>query len=871
MNRKRNRTNGFEKWGGYMEAKKTKLEKQFTEKAAGDSNHVKSQIFKGISIFVNGYTLPSANELNRIMMENGGVYHNYHRPNITTHIIASNLPTAKLKLLKQFKIVKPEWISDSIKEGKLLNYEDYLLFIDQPNQPKIDFPVRAKNASEPTFLSEFYNNSRLHLISTMATTFKHLVNDTRKRNQTDYPGRQRLKKWIEQNGVKDMLSHDSELDSGKTVMHIDMDCFFVSAGLVERPELRGLPVAVTHAKGNLSKKREGVDLGAEFGLYVKRWRGDDNENGEEDEEVQEIKPRSTKRDGINETDSMAEIACCSYEARKVGIKNGMLVGKALKMCPTLKLIPYNFEQYKRVAHTLYSHIMNDYTLDVEAVSCDELYLDCSNILETTKASPFELATFLRKEIKEKTQCPCSTGIGSNCLLARLATKKAKPDGQFYLEPGNIMDFMRNIDISDVPGVGRTLGHKLSTFGISTCGELSALSLQTLQSEFGNKTGLSLYKHCRGEDDRKLNYDYKPKSVSAEVNYGIRFKNKEESENFVRQLCDEVEKRLDDIEMNGKTVTLKLMIRNVEAPKESAKFLGHGFCDNITKSNSLTKSTSNSIIIFQVVNKIMNQLNIDPSELRGIGIQMNKLESRNVTGAGRIEHFISNMKSDTKRNNIPPNENTDNDKIISTKVSEPRSLQSSSTDGCNKPKSVIDFFKPKEELNSRKHIKTSNSKSNIPHESLVNIRMSQVDPSFLDALPTDLRREIENELKANKNQNSLFDENENSSTMEVTMTEESSKLYQHVQIDQMKEFIEEWVVTENEPKTCDNIMVSKYLCNLVRDTKTEDAYEIIRKLYRLIKNKDHLAWKQSYFDVLKDVQETMLNLYNAKMKVETTFT
>jgi len=228
---------------------------------------------------------------------------------------------------------------------------------------------------------------------------------------------------------------------------------------------------------------------------------------------------------------------------------------------------------------------------------------------------------------------------------------------------------------------------------------------------------------------------------------------------------------------------------------------------------------------------MNQLNIDPSELRGIGIQMNKLESRNVTGAGRIEHFISNMKSDTKRNNISPNENTDNDKIISTKVSEPRSLQSSSTDGCNKPKSVIDFFKPKEELNFRKHIKTSNSKSNIPHESLVNIRMSQVDPSFLDALPADLRREIENELKANENQNSLFDENENSSTMEVTMTEESSKLYQHVQIDQMKEFIEEWVVTENEPKTCDNIMVSKYLCNLVRDTKTEDAYEIIRKLYR----------------------------------------
>lgn len=868
MKRNRNKTNGFEKWGGYMEAKKTKLEQQFTEKAADDSNHVKSQIFKDISIFVNGYTLPSANELKRIMMENGGVYHHYHRPNITTHIIASNLPTAKLKLLKQFKIVKPEWISDSLKDGKLLNYENYLLFIDKPNQPKIDFPVRAKNASEPTFLSEFYNNSRLHLISTMATTFKRLVNDTRKQNQTDYPGRQRLKNWIELNGVKNMLFNDSELDNDKIIMHIDMDCFFVSAGLVERPELRGLPVAVTHAKGNLSKQREGVDRGTEFNLYVKRWKGDDDENDEE--ETHEIRPRSTKRDGINETDSMAEIACCSYEARKVGIKNGMLVGQALKMCPALKLIPYNFEQYKKVAHTLYTHILNDYTLDVEAVSCDELYLDCSHILETTKASPIELAMFLRNEIKEKTQCPCSTGIGSNYLLARLATKKAKPDGQFYLEPGIVMDFMKNIDILDVPGVGRTLGHKLSTLGISTCGELSALSLQTLQSEFGNKTGLSLYKHCRGEDDRKLNYDYKPKSVSADVNYGIRFQNKEESNNFVRQLCNEVEKRLDDIEMNGKTVTLKLMIRNAEAPKESAKFLGHGFCDNITKSSSLTKPTSNSRIIFQVVNKIMNQLDIDPTELRGIGIQMNKLESRIVTGPGRIENFISNMKSEPKINHTLVNENTDNDKIILTKVSKPKSHQSSSTENVNKPKSVLDFFKPKEDLNSKKQLKSSNSKSIVPCQSLVNIKMSQVDPSFLDALPADLRLELENELKSHENQNSPFIENQNSPIMEVTMTEESSKLYQNVQIDQMKEFIEEWVVTENEPKMCDNIMVSKYLCNLISDTKTEDAYEIIRKLYRLIKNKGDLAWKQSYFDILKNVQEIMMDLYNAKMKVETTF-
>lgn len=295
--------------------------------------------------------MPSANELKCIMMENGGVYHHYHRPNLTTHIIASNLPIAKLKLLKQYKIVKPEWIANSLNEGRLLNYRDYLLFIDKPDQLKIDFPIRAKNASEPTFLSEFYNNSRLHLISTLATTFKRLVNDTRKCNQTDYPGRQRLKEWIQENEVKGIKSQDTELESHKIIMHIDMDCFFVSAGLVDKPELQGLPVAVTHAKGNSSMKREGVDREAEFGLYVKRWKGDG--------ETSEVKPQLTKRDSINEVDSMAEIACCSYEARKVGIKNGMLVGQALKICPNLKLMPYNFDQYKEVAYTLYTHIMNE--------------------------------------------------------------------------------------------------------------------------------------------------------------------------------------------------------------------------------------------------------------------------------------------------------------------------------------------------------------------------------------------------------------------------------------------------------------------------------------------------------------------------------
>ncbi|XP_050522654.1 DNA repair protein Rev1 isoform X2 [Daktulosphaira vitifoliae] len=810
---------------------------------------------------------PSADELKHIMMENGGVYHHYHRPGLTTHIIASNLPNAKLKLLKQYKIVKPEWISDSLKKGKLLNYSEYLLFIDKPDQPKLDFPLQVKNSSEPSFLSEFYNNSRLHLISTMATTFKKLVNETRKNNNTLFPGRLRLKNSLNHEEFNSFSQNKIEI-TNKIIMHIDMDCFFVSVGLLERPELQGMPIAVTHAKTNSSLKRDGVNREAEIGLYYKRWNINDTDQIEDDHFKTKSSKITNKLDGINTTDSMAEIACCSYEARRAGIKNGMLVGQAMKICPELKLIPYNFDQYKKVAHILYTHIMNDYTLDVEAVSCDELYLDCTEILETTKISPLQLAHVLRNEIKEKTNCPCSVGIGPNCLLARLATKKAKPNGQFYLGINDVMDFLANINISDLPGVGRNTSHKLSLLGVNTCSELRSLSLETLQTEFGKKVGQSLFKHSRGEDDRNLNYDYRPKSVSAEVNYGIRFQNKEESQNFIKQLCEEVEKRLDDVEMVGKTVTLKLMIRNAEAPKESAKFLGHGFCDHITKSSSLMKLTSNSNVIFQTIMKIIDKLNIDPKELRGIGIQINRLERRTIKKGGQIEHFITNMK--IRQDHNPLNN-------IQIEFKPPKSADLNDFDKLsykfNKSTSSISSEKSKPIVKMFKSIESKSNKNSSPllhsntYQSLNNINVSQVDQSFLEALPEDIRLELENDLRIYK-KNELFNGNNNLNTNNIF--EDSSKLYQQVNIDQMKEFMDEWILTELEPKDCDNKMVTEYLCCLIKDNRMEDAYELLRRLYRLVKIKDQYLWKQSYFFIVKNMQEIMLKLYNAKLKVETVF-
>lgn len=202
-----------------------------------------------------------------------------------------------------------------------------------------------------------------------------------------------------------------------------MDCFFVSVGLRKRPDLKRKPVAVTHAKNN-------------------------------------TKSTETK-------ESYSEIASCSYEARKCGIRNGMFLGDALELCPQINTIPYDFEDYKEVSMSLY-RIIATYTLDIEAVSCDEMYVDVSQILRETGLSVEEWATHIRKEITTATRCPCSTGFGANRLQARLATKRAKPNGQFYLTEEDVEEFMAEMNVADLPGVGYATIQKLNKLGLKTC-------------------------------------------------------------------------------------------------------------------------------------------------------------------------------------------------------------------------------------------------------------------------------------------------------------------------------------------------------------------------------------------------------------------
>ncbi|XP_065747116.1 DNA repair protein REV1 isoform X1 [Phocoena phocoena] len=812
----------WEKWGGYMAAKVQKLEQQFRSDAAIQKDGASSTIFSGVAIYVNGYTDPSAEELRKLMMLHGGQYHVYYSRSKTTHIIATNLPNAKIKELKGEKVIRPEWIVESIKAGRLLSYIPYQLYSKQSStqkglnfnpvckpedpvpgpssitkqlndrvnhiikkietenevrvngvnswneevadndlgfvEPEPFFPGRKQNgiphprdgsavcnghthssngalktqdclvpggsgvasslspdpaheeeaaersgggfrdcaeqqsqqstrstdalrnphrtnsfslsplhsnarvngahhstvqgpsstkstSSVPSpskaapsvpprpcrFISDFYSRSRLHHISTWKCELTEFVSTLQRQSSGIFPGREKLKKMkagrsafvVTDPGTMSVLSSPRPQSC---IMHVDMDCFFVSVGIRNRPDLKGRPVAVTSNRGTgRAPLRPGANPQLEWQWYQNKILT--GKAAEIPDSSMWENQDSAQTNGIDSVLSKAEIASCSYEARQVGIRNGMFFGQAKQLCPSLQAVPYDFHAYKEVARTMYETLAS-YTHSIEAVSCDEALVDITEILAETRLTPDEFANAVRTEIKDQTKCAASVGIGSNILLARMATRKAKPDGQYHLKPEEVDDFIRGQLVTNLPGVGRSMESKLTSLGIRTCGDLQYMTMARLQKEFGPKTGQMLYRFCRGLDDRPVRTEKERKSVSAEINYGIRFTQPKEAEAFLLSLSEEIQRRLEAAGMKGKRLTLKIMARKPGAPVETAKFGGHGICDNITRTVTLDQATDSAKIIGRAALNMFHTMKLNISDMRGVGIHVNQLVPTN---------------------------------------------------------------------------------------------------------------------------------------------------------------------------------------------------------------------------------------------------
>jgi DNA repair protein REV1 len=202
------------------------------------------------------------------------------------------------------------------------------------------------------------------------------------------------------------------------------------------------------------------------------------------------------------------------------------LGRARDLCPELATIPYDFDAYKRISETFY-RILISHGDDIQAVSVDEAFVDVSSKVPagSDPSSILALADQVRSEIFESTSCNASIGSSYNMLLARLATRKAKPASSYHLSPNDVAAFLAPLEVDDLPNIGHSTEQKLhEVLGVTTVSELLAIPKERLKSVFGPQQGETYYNQARGIDARPLASAPPRKSVSVEINYGIRFDN-----------------------------------------------------------------------------------------------------------------------------------------------------------------------------------------------------------------------------------------------------------------------------------------------------------------------------------------------------------
>ena len=249
---------------------------------------------------------------------------------------------------------------------------------------------------------------------------------------------------------------------GRFIVHVDIDAFFASVEVLLNPALKGKQVIV----GGLPHER-----------------------------------------GVAST--------CSYEARKFGVHSGMALRNAYKLCPQGVFVRGNYQVYESFSDRVF-RILHEYTPDVDEASIDEAYLDLTRC-RRLYPSFSRAASEMKARVERETGLTVSVGAAPNKVLAKLATKRAKPAGYFEVEPGREEEFLRDLQIDALPGIGPKSQVILRMLNIQKFGDLWGLPRTTLHSIFG-LGGEDIYLQSRGIDSRPLAVEGGPKSVSRETTF-----------------------------------------------------------------------------------------------------------------------------------------------------------------------------------------------------------------------------------------------------------------------------------------------------------------------------------------------------------------
>jgi len=346
----------------------------------------------------------------------------------------------------------------------------------------------------------------------------------------------------------------------RTILHLDLDAFFCAVEELNNPELSGKAFAVG---------------------------GQPNTRG--------------------------VVASCSYPARLCGVHSAMPMARALRLCPELLVIPPRFHEYSRQSHLVMERL-NQLSPLVEQVSIDEAFIDISDLL----SSGAEVAMDLQKGINRDLQLPCSIGVASNKLLAKIANDVGKssskgkqpPNAITVVPDGSEQEFLAPLPVERLWGVGPKTAERLNGLGIISIGDLANFPEKELRRIFG-KNGFYIFMHAQGKDDSPVITTHETKSISQETTFAVDINDMKELHGTIRTLAEGVGKSLRQHQLVGSTVKIKLRWSNFTT---------------ITRQTKLTALTDLDADIVLTAIKLFDKTWVRGKPVRLIGVGISGMSS-----------------------------------------------------------------------------------------------------------------------------------------------------------------------------------------------------------------------------------------------------
>ena len=289
-----------------------------------------------------------------------------------------------------------------------------------------------------------------------------------------------------------------------TILHADLDAFYASVEQLLDPRLRGKPIAVGG----------GVVLAA------------------------------------------------SYEARAFGVRGGMPGRRARQLCPNLIVVGGHFDQYQRLGDAAIG-ILGDFTPSIERISIDEAFADvagCTHLF----GSPAEIASKVRARVRAELGLPISIGVARTKHLAKIASQVAKPDGLVVVDPHSELEFLHELPVSLMWGVGPATEARLANIGVTTIGQLAQTSPASVERLLGHAAGSKLTALAWNRDSRQIQTRRRAHSAGAQSALGRRPATEAVFKPTLHHLADRIGARLRAKSLAGRTVTVRVRFADLRS-------------------------------------------------------------------------------------------------------------------------------------------------------------------------------------------------------------------------------------------------------------------------------------------------------------------